>query len=164
MNKIEDIDFDKIDLSDFQEDVDDIRNDIKNIKKNKKLMKVLKKVEKKKDRDKKTILEIGLYAQYYKKDIFDKYMINNQSLIITNDAIDILDKPQEKLYIEPWTKKIEKDKEIERLKTKLEKIQDIILCYGETFDSKVHQEMQEKILDILEIKIGQAKLGGDDNE
>ena len=65
--------------------------------------------------NKKTILEIGLYAQYYKKDIFDKYMINNKSLIITNDAIDILDKPQEKLYIEPWTKTIEKDKEIERL-------------------------------------------------
>jgi len=65
--------------------------------------------------NKKTILEISLYAQYYKKDIADRYMINNKSLIITNEAIDILDKPQEKLYIEPWTKKIEKDKEIERL-------------------------------------------------
>lgn len=71
--------------------------------------------------NKKTILEISLYAQYYRKDITDRYMINNKSLIITNDAIDILDKPQEKLYIESWTKKVEKDKEIERLSVELNK-------------------------------------------
>ena len=64
---------------------------------------------------KKTPLEISVYAQYYKKDITDRYMINNKSIVITNDAIDILDKPQEKLYIEPLAKKVEKDKEIERL-------------------------------------------------
>ena len=81
----------------------------------------------------KTILEISLYAQYYKKDITDRYMINNKSLIITNDAIDILDKPQKQLYIEPWAKKVEKDKEIERLtaestewESKCYKYQDII--------------------------------------
>ena len=39
----------------------------------------------------------------------------------------------------------EKDKEIERLNIKLEKIKDIVLCYGETFDRKLHQEMQKLI-------------------
>lgn len=69
---------------------------------------------------KKTILEICLYAQYYKKDITDRYYINNKSFIITEEAIDILDKPQEKLYIDTWDKKIKKDKEIERLNKELE--------------------------------------------
>ena len=64
---------------------------------------------------KKTLLEISLYAQYYKKDITDRYHIKNDNLIITKEAIDILDKPQEKLYIDTWNKIQEKDKEITRL-------------------------------------------------
>ena len=76
---------------------------------------------------KKTLLEIFLFAQYYKKDITDRYYIKNNSLIITNEAIKKLDKPhKEKLYIDTWSKTIEKDNEIERLTKLLEEKTNII--------------------------------------
>ena len=73
---------------------------------------------------KKTLLEISLWGQYYKKDITDRYYFKNNNIIITNDAVNILDKHKEKLYIETWNKHIEKDKEIERLNKELTYISD----------------------------------------
>ena len=112
--------------------------------------------------NKKTILEISLYAQYYKKDITDKYMINNKSLIITNEAIDILDKPQEKLYIEPWTKKIEKDKEIERLNNIINNVKEIIdnyFSYDYENESMARLDTINKINHIIvELKEGEKNV------
>ena len=48
-------------------------------------------------------------------------------------------------------------KEIQLLKSQLQQKENIIkevreklLCYGETFDSKIHQEMQKEFLEILD--------------
>jgi len=40
--------------------------------------------------------------------------------------------------------------EIERLKSIIKEVREKLLCYGETFDSKIHQEMQKELLEILE--------------
>ena len=39
-------------------------------------------------------------------------------------------------------------------------IKDKLLCYGETFDNKIHQEMQKELLDI----VNKALKDGDNNE
>jgi len=77
-NKIEDIDFDNIDLSDFQEDVDEIRNDIKNIKNNKKLMSVLKKKEKDKEIER-ILATSGKYITYAERCYVLDYITNLQA-------------------------------------------------------------------------------------
>ena len=40
--------------------------------------------------------------------------------------------------------------EIERLHSIIKEVREILLNYGETFDLKVHQEMQKKLLEILD--------------
>lgn len=106
--------------------------------------------------NKKTLLEISLYAQYYKKDITDRYTINNKSLIITDEAIGILDKPQEKLYIDTWNKIIEKDKEITRLNNIIDELKKYITSEYYCFDNEsLEFEIAKNILDKLkELKEG----------
>ena len=108
---------------------------------------------------KKTILEIYLYATYYKKDITNRYIIANRSLIIENEAIDILDKPEKKLYIETWTKHIEKDKEIERLKSIIKEIRKHIeeeplvedhYDYEHSFLEDINENYYKKLKEILD--------------
>ncbi len=48
--------------------------------------------------------------------------------------------------------------EIKQLKFILRIVREKLLCYGETFDSKIHQEMQKELLEILD------KVGSDSNE
>lgn len=43
----------------------------------------------------------------------------------------------------------EKDKEIEQLHSIIKEAREKLLCYGETFDSKIHQEMEKELLEIL---------------
>ena len=47
-------------------------------------------------------------------------------------------------------REIEKDKEIEKLHSIIKEVREILLNYGETFDLKVHQEMQKELLEILD--------------
>lgn len=42
------------------------------------------------------------------------------------------------------------NKEIERLHSIIEKIREKLLCYGETFDLKIHQDMQKELLEITD--------------
>ena len=37
----------------------------------------------------------------------------------------------------------------EKLENIIKEVKNILLCYGETFDLKVHQEMQKELLEIL---------------
>lgn len=45
----------------------------------------------------------------------------------------------------------------EYYKQALNEIKNIFLCYGETFDSAIHQEMQSKILEIIDEALGDEK-------
>ena len=73
-------------------------------------------------KDKRTLLGIHLIAQYYKKDITDRYFIDREhNIVINNDCIDILCDPRESLYIEPLIKHTERNNEIERLNKELDK-------------------------------------------
>lgn len=40
--------------------------------------------------------------------------------------------------------------EVDKLQEKINKAIDVLLNYGETFDSKIHQEMQKELLNILQ--------------
>lgn len=55
---------------------------------------------------------------------------------------------------ESWDRMINclerKDKEIERLNNTIKEVREKLLCYGETFDLKVHQQMQKELLEILD--------------
>lgn len=43
-----------------------------------------------------------------------------------------------------------KDKEIDRLENIIKEVREKLLRYGETFDLKVHQQMQKELLQILD--------------
>lgn len=45
------------------------------------------------------LLEISLSGMYYKKDITDKYLFKKTQLVISEDAVDKLDKPDEIFYV-----------------------------------------------------------------
>ena len=55
-----------------------------------------------------------------------------------------------------WKQQVEYLREIERLHSIIKEVREILLNYGETFDLKVHQEMQKKLLEILD-KVGDIK-------
>ena len=64
-------------------------------------------------KDKKTLLRVDLLLEYYKnKNIIDRYrmLITGCRLVIDNDCLDILNNPNEALYITPLSK-INKNKE-----------------------------------------------------
>lgn len=42
------------------------------------------------------------------------------------------------------------EKQAEDYQKRFNKAVEVLLCYGETFDNKIHQEMQNKLLNILE--------------
>lgn len=42
------------------------------------------------------------------------------------------------------------EQEIEKLNNIIKEVREKLLCYGETFDSKIHQEMQKELLEILD--------------
>ena len=46
--------------------------------------------------------------------------------------------------------------EVERLHSIIKEVREILLNYGETFDLKVHQDMQKQLLEILD-KVGDIK-------
>jgi len=98
-NKIEDIDFDNIDLSDFQEDVDEIRNDIKNIKNNKKLMSVLKKKE-----IERILATSGKYITYAERCYVLDYITNLQ------EKVDQYENPDDMTLMFMWCDEKAKDK------------------------------------------------------
>lgn len=105
---------------------------------------------------KKTLLEIKLYAQYYRKDITDRYAIVNSSLVVDNDAIDILDKPQEKLYIEPLIKSLRKDEELKRLNNNWSELREFILNHY-----IVGHLVQNSTLDNILKKMNELEEGGE---
>lgn len=48
------------------------------------------------------------------------------------------------------------EEENKRLNSIIKEVREKLLCYGETFDLKVHQEMQKELLEILD-KVGDKK-------
>ena len=70
--------------------------------------------------DKKTLLDMKLLLEYNKNDnILDKYRFGigfgDGRLVLDNEVMDILDNVTERIYIEPFSKHIRKDKENKRL-------------------------------------------------
>ena len=57
---------------------------------------------------------------------------------------------QEELTISWYNKAKQQNKEIERLNNIIKEVREKLLCYGETFDSKIHQQMQKELLEILD--------------
>ena len=80
--------------------------------------------------------------EYY-EDMLEQEAINKYLNMIANDYNGELAKIFEEKYIN-------KDKEIERLNNIIKEVREKLLCYGETFDSKIHQEMQKELLEILD--------------
>lgn len=57
-------------------------------------------------KNKKTLLKVDLLLEYYKnKNILDRYrMLLSDRIVIDNECLDILDNPNEMLYITPLNK------------------------------------------------------------
>ena len=62
------------------------------------------------EKEEKTLLNIGLVLEYYKgKNINDRYKkIITDGIVIDNDCLEVIDEPNEILYIMPLNKKKEK--------------------------------------------------------
>ena len=55
--------------------------------------------------EEKSLLQAKLYLEYYKnKNILDRYTSVIERLVIDNDCLDILENPNEMLYITPLKK------------------------------------------------------------
>lgn len=80
--------------------------------------------------------------EYY-EEMLEQEAINKYLNMIANDYNGELAKMFREKYIN-------KDKEIERLENIIKEVREKLLCYGETFDLKVHQEMQKELLKILD--------------
>ena len=81
----------------------------------------------------KTLLDLKLYATYYKENIIDEYRTIRENLAIDADAIDILDNEQEMLYIEPLSTYLKRNKEINNTMHYKSKIDKAISKINEVF-------------------------------
>lgn len=77
---------------------------------------------------------------------FDKYLaIANHDIQMANNMGEL------KSYVASilW----DNDKKVELLQQKeniIKEVREKLLCYGESFDSKIHQKMQKELLEILD--------------
>lgn len=100
----------------------------------------------------KELLEMSLLLQYYKNNnILDRYqtMLDNGRLVLDKEVMNILDNVEERIYIEPLTKSIEKDKEIERLNNIINELEKYIKTEISKEDF-INSELCVNILDKLE--------------
>ena len=88
--------------------------------------------------------------------------MNNEIKLIAKFKETLVEKEKELEKFRKWQQDTaqslyDKDKKIEKLQNQLQQKENIIkeireklLCYGETFDNKIHQQMQKELLEILD--------------
>lgn len=111
--------------------------------------------------DKKTLLDMKLLLEYNKNDnILDKYRFGigfgDGRLVLDNEVMDILDNVTERIYIEPFSKHIRKDKENKRLNNIIDRSVRYLKIHG-YYDNEIGRIVEElnddectELLQILE--------------
>lgn len=98
-------------------------------------------------------------VDFYKLNDLNNYDYDDRDLIsmkLVLVEIERLEKRSKEIYegfMATTQELCETTKENERLHSIIKEVREKLLCYGETFDLKVHQQMQKELLEILDKEV-----------